>query len=105
MNIAIVDSIINTIDIKNYKIANIEAGKAYKIDFDIDGHFQIQFAQQKETSNIIKPITRNLRGIVDHYSYKISTTVTGSLLLVDLSHILPGNDEWSNITNIQVEEI
>lgn len=43
MNIAIIETIAN-LDIKNYKLANIEANKKYKIDFDIDGRFQIQFA-------------------------------------------------------------
>ena len=104
MNVSLINSIVN-IDHKNYKIANIEAGKRYKVDFDIDGHFQIQFAQKKTDSAITKPITRNLRGIVAHYSYNVSASVTGELILVDLSHILPGNVEWKNITNLIVEEI
>lgn len=104
MNISLIDSIVN-INSKNYKIADIEAGKRYKIDFDIDGHFQLQFAHQKENSSIIKPITRNLRGVVAHYSYTVFATVSGSLLITDLSNILPGNDEWKNITNLCVEEL
>ena len=104
MNISLMESIINT-NTKDYIIANVEAGKKYKINFDIDGHFQIQFAQKKTGSAITKPITRNLRGIVAHYSYNVPVSVTGELVLVDLSHILPGNVEWKTITNLTVEEI
>lgn len=104
MNIAIVESIVNTGE-QYYKIANIEANKKYRISFDVDNRFQLQFSQKKMNTEIIKPLTRNLRGIAAHYSYTVAPTVDGELLLVDLMDILSGGIEWVLINNITVEVV
>ena len=104
MNISIIDTIANTGD-KYYKIAEVKAGNKYKISFDADNRFQIQFSQKKMGTEIIKPLVRNLRGMAAHYSYTVYPTVDGELLMADLMDILSGGIEWTIMTNFKVEEI
>lgn len=104
MNISLVDFINNNGD-KYYHIANVEAGKKYRISFDADNRFQIQFDQKKAGTEIIKPLIRNLRGVAAHYNYTVSPTVDGELLMADLMDILSGGVEWTMMTNFEVEEL
>jgi hypothetical protein len=96
---------INNVGDNAYPIAKIIANKKYQVRFTCNNRIQFRFAQQKDGSTITKPITRNMYGIASNYTFTILPTVTGTLCIIDDSNVLPGGEEWTELTNIVVEEI
>jgi hypothetical protein len=96
--------IINNNDFIRHELFEIKPHTTYKINFTSNGTFYLQFAEGRMESQVVKPLTKPLKGIADTYHLTV-TTVNGGMLFLMNNHKNKADTTWTHLLDFTIEEV